>query len=203
MLPILSSSSFVHSLIFDFFCLISSFSFQIVSKVFLSLTCSPFHHLQFLSNLPQYSSLYYLFDHPNSFFAVNHPSSFSLLNISSSLFCHLTSSMSHQYSFSNSSTAPFAFFKFSISSQVSDSAVNPFYYTRYLSFPLIHYLFNILLTFYSFSSSIMTRAGCSFLCPSTCPMYLYILLMFTTGYILIVLDNSNLTTFANTIFFTL
>ena len=80
--------------------------------------------------------------------------------------------------------------------------MNPFYYTRYLSFPLTLHLFSILSTFYSSSPSIITRAGCSFLCPFTCPIYLCILLMFTTGHILIVLDNSNSTTFANTIFLT-
>ena len=203
MLSISSSSSSVHSLISDSFCLISSSSSQIISKVFLFLACPPFHYLQFLSNLPQYSLSYLLSDHLNSFFAVNCPSSFSLLNIPSSLSYHLTSSISYQYSFSNSLTAPFVFSKFSIPSQVSDSAVNPFHHTRYLSFPLIHCLFNILSTSYSFSPSVMTGAGCFFLCPSTCPMYLCILLTFTTGCILIVLGNSNSTVFADTIFFTL
>ena len=141
MLPISSLSSSVHFLIFNSFYSISSFSFQIISKVLFPLACSPFHHLQFLSNLPQYFLLYYLFDYPNNFFAINCPGSFPLLNVPSSLFCYLTSSISYQYSFSNSSTAPFAFSKFSISSQVSDSTVNSFYHTRYLSFPLIHYCY--------------------------------------------------------------
>ena len=203
MLSISSSSSSVHSLISDSFHSISSSSFQIVSKVLLSLAHPSFYHLQFLSNLPQYFSLYCLSDHPNSFFAVNCPSSSPLLNISSSLSCHLISSVSHQYSFSNSLTALFAFFKFSILSQVSNSTINPFYHTRYLSFLLIYHLFNILLTSHLSSPLIMTGAGCSFLCPSTCSMYLCILLTFTTGYILIVLGNSNSTTFADMIFFTL
>ena len=202
MLSISSSSSFVYFQISNSFCSISSSS-QIVSKVLLPLVCPSFHCLQFLSNLFQYSLLYCLSDYPNSFFAINHSGSSSLLNIPFSFSCHLTSSISYQYSFSNSSTAPFVFFKFSISSQVLDSAVNPFYHTKYLSFPLIHRLFSILSTSYSSSSLIITGAGCSFLCPLTCPIYLHILLMFTTRCILIILDNSNSTTFVNTIFFTL
>ena len=203
MLPISSLSSSVYSLISDSFHSIFSSSSQIVSKVLLSLAHPPFHHLQFLSNLPQYSLLYCLSNHPNSFFAVNHPGSSPLLNIPSSLSYHLTSSVSRQYSFSNSLTVPFAFSKFSIPSQVSNSTVNLFYCTRYLFFPLIHHLFNILLISHSSSPLIMTGASCSFLCPSTCSMYLCILLTFTTGYILIVLGNSNSTTFADMIFFTL
>ena len=202
MLPISSLSSSVYSLISDSFHSIFSSSSQIVSKV-LPLACSPFHCLQFLSNLPQYSLLYCLSNYLNSFFAINHPGSSPLLNVPFSLSCYLTSSISHQYSFSNSSTAPFVFSKFSILSQVSDSAINPFHCTRYLFFPLICCLFNILSTSHFSSSLIMTGASCFFLCPSTCPMYLCILLMFTTGYILIVLSNFNSTTFADTIFFTL
>ena len=202
MLPNSSSSSSMHSLTSDSFCSIS-FSFSwIISKV-LPLAHLPFHCLQFPSNLPQYSLLYCLFDHPNSFFTVNYPGSSPLLNIPSSLFCHLTSSMFYWYFFLNSSTTPFIFSKFFIPFQVSDSIINLFYCTRYLSFPLIHYLFNILLTSYSFSPLIITRAGCSFLYPFTCPIYLCILLMFTTRYTLIVLGNSNSTAFTNMIFFTL
>ena len=195
MLPISSLSSSVHSLISDSFCLVSSFSSQIVSKVLLPLPLSPFHCLQFLSNLPQYSLSYLLSNHLNSFFVVNYPGSSSLLNIFFFLSCHLTSSISYWYSFSNFLTTPFAFSKFSIPSQVSDSTVNSFYCTRYLSFSIIHCLFNILLTFHSFSSSIMIGASYSFLCPFTCPMYLCILLMLTTGCILIVLGSSSSTAF--------
>ena len=166
MLLISSSSSSVHSLISEFFCLIS-FSSSIISKVHLLF--SPFHLFQFHSNLPQYSLLYLLSDYLNNFFAVNFPGSSPLLNIPSFLFCLLTSSISCWYSFSNSSTASFAFSKFSFPSQVSDSAVNPFYFTKYLSFPLIHCLFRILSISHSFSPSIITGAGYSFLCPSTCP----------------------------------
>ena len=161
-------------------CSISSSSSFIVSIVLYPFVCPPFHCFQFLSSLPQYSSLYCLSDHPNSFFAINHPGSSPLLNISSSLSCCLTSSMSHQYSFLYSLTASFAFSRFSLPSQVSDSAMNPFHCTKYLSFSCICHLFRILSTSHSSSSLIMTGAGCSFLCPSTCPTYLCILLILTT-----------------------
>ena len=131
MLPISSSSSSVHSLTPD-----SSSSSLIVSIV-LFLGHPPFHCLQFLSNLPQYSSSYFLSDHPNNLFAVNLPGNSPLSNIPSSLSCQFTSSVFCRYSLSNFSIASFAFPRFSLSSQVSDSAVNPFYHTRYLSFPLI------------------------------------------------------------------
>ena len=106
-------------------------------------------------------------------------------------------------SLSYSFIASLAFSKFSSPSQVSDSAMNPFYCTRYLSFPLIHHLFSILSTFYSSSPSIITGAGCSFFCPFTCPIYLYILLTLTTEYIFIILGSSNSTAFDDTIFFIL
>ena len=203
MLPILSSSSLVHFQIPDFFCSISSFSFQIISKVFLSLVYLSFYCLQFLSNLPQYFSSYCLSNHPNSFFTINCPSSSFLLNVLSFLSCCFISSISCWYFFSNSLTTPFVFSKFSIPFQVLDLAVNPFYCTKYLFFSLIHYLFSIFSTFYFSSPLIITGAGCFFLYPSTCPMYLCILLTFTTGCILIVLGNSNSTAFVNIIFFTL
>ena len=190
----------VYSFIPKFFCSISSFSSFIVSIVFCSLSLSPFHLLQFLSNLAQYSLSYLLSIHPNSFFAVNHPGSSSLLNISSSLSCHLTSSISCQYSFLYSSTASFTFSRFFLPSQVSDSTVNPFHCTKYLSFPCICCLFRILSTSHSFSPLIMTGAGCSFLCPSTCLTYLHILLTLTTEYIFIVLGSSNSTAFDDMIF---
>ena len=56
-----------------------------------------------------------------------------LLDIPFSCSCLLTSFISCQYSFSNSSIASFASPKFSLPSQVSNSAVNPFY----LSCPMI------------------------------------------------------------------
>ena len=203
MLSISSSFSSVYSLISDSFCSISSFSSQIVSKVLFSLPFSSFDCLQFLSNPPQYSSLYLLSDYLNSFFAINYPGSSSLLNIFSFLSCYLTSFMSHQYSFSYSLTASFTFSRFFLPSQVSDSAMNLFYHTKYLFFPCIRCLFRILSTFHSFSPSITTGAGCSFLCPSTCPTYLHILLMLTTECIFTVLGSSNSTVFDDTIFFIL
>ena len=111
----------------------------------------------------------------------------------------LISSISCQYSFSNSLTASFAFSRFSFSFQVSDSAVNPFHHTKYLFFPLIYCLFRILSTFHSFSPSITTGVGCSLLCSSTWPIYYCILLTSTTKYILIVASSSSSTTFGNTI----
>ena len=185
MFSILSSSSSVYSLSSELSCLISSSSSFIVSIVLCSLIFSSFHCFQFLSSLPQYSLLYCLSDHPNSFFVVNCSGSSPLLNVPFSLSCCLTSSMSCWYSFLYSLTASFAFSRFSLPFQVSDSTVNPFYYTKYLSFPYIHCLFRILSTSHSSSSSIMTGAGCSFLCPSTCPTYLCILLTLTTKYILL------------------
>ena len=202
MFSILSLSSSVHFLSPKFSYSISSFFSFIVFIVFCPFALPSFHHLQFLSNLVQYSLSYLLCDQPNSFLAVNHSSSSPLLNILSFFFCLLMSSISHQYSFLNSSTAYFAFSRFSIPFQVSDSAVNPFYCTRYLSFPLTCYLFNILSTSYSFSPSIITGVGCSFLCPSACPIYLHILLTLTIGCILIVLSSSYSTAFANMIFLT-
>ena len=125
MLPISSLSSFIHSLSPESSCSISSSS-SIVSTIFLSLGHLLFYHLQFLSSLPQYSWSYLLSDHLNNFLAVNLPGNSPLLNIPSLCFCLTTSSMSCQYSFLNSSITSFAFFKFFLPSQVSDSAVNPF-----------------------------------------------------------------------------
>ena len=174
MLPIFSSSFFVHFLISDPFCLISSSFSLIVSSILFLFPCFPFHYFQFLSSLPQYSSLYLLSDHLNNFLAVNLPGSSPLSNVPSSLSCWFTSSMSYWYSFSNSLIASFAFPRFSLSFQVSDSAVNPFYLTRYLSFLLIHCLFRILSTSHSSSPLIITGIGCSFFYPSSCPTYLCI-----------------------------
>ena len=194
------SSSSVHSLSPELSCSISSSSFFIVFIVLCPLICPPFYHFQFLSSLPQYSLSYCLSDYPNSFFAINCPSSSSLLNIPSSFSCCLISSMSHWYSFLYSLTASFVFSRFSLSSQVSDSAVKPFHHTRYLSFPCIHCLFRILSTSHSSFSSITTEAGCSFLYLSICSIYLCILLTLTTECIFIVLGSSNFTAFNNTIF---
>ena len=203
MFPILSLSFFVHSLSLEFSSSISSFFSFIVSIILCSFALLSFHHLQFLSNLVQYSSLYLLSDQPNSFLAINYPGSFSLLNILSFLFYFLIFSIFCQYSFSNSSTAFFAFSKFSFSSQVSDLAINPFHSTKYLFFSLIHCLFRILLTSHSSSPSITTGAGYFFLCPSTCPTYFCTLLTLTTGCIFTILGSSNSTAFNNITFFIL
>ena len=201
--PISSSSSSVYSLSPEFSCSISSSSSFIVSIVLCPFFLPPFHCLQFLSNPPQYSLSYLLSDHPNNFLAVNYPGNSPLLNIPSSLSYLLMSSMSLLYSLLYSSITSLAFSRFSSPSQVSDSAMNPFHHTRYLSFPLICHLFSILSTFHSSSPSITTGAGCSFLCPSTCPIYLCILLMLTTKCIFTMLGSSNSTAFDDMIFFIL
>ena len=139
-------------------------------------------------------------DHLYNFFAVNLPSNSPCLNVVSSHSCLAMSSISHWYSFSNSLITSFVFFKFSLPSRVSDSAVNLFQHTKYLSFPLIFLLFSIRSTSYSSSPLIITGASCFFLYPSTCPTYLCILLTLTTGCIFIVLGSSNSTAFNNTIF---
>ena len=198
MLFILLLSSFIHSLTPEFSFSVSSFSAIIF--IFLPLDCFPFHCLQFLSSLSQYSWSYLLSNYPNSFLVVNLPGNSPLLNIPFSHSCLTTSSMSRQYSFSNSSIAFFAFFKFSLPSQVLDSVVNPFQHTRYLSLPLTRCLFNILFTFYSSSPLIITGASYSFLCSSICPIYCHILLIFTTRCIFTVLGSSNSTVFNDMIF---
>ena len=203
MFPISSSSSSIYSLSPEPSYSISFFSSFIVSIVLHSLVLPPFHCLQFLSNLVQYSLSYLLFNYPNNFFVMNYSGNSSLLNVPSSFSYFLTSSISCQYSFSYSSIAFLAFFRFSLPSQVSDSAVNPFYHTRYLSFSRILYLFRILFTFHFSSPLITTGAGCSFLCPSTCPTYLCILLTLTTECIFTVLDSSNSTAFNDIICFIL
>jgi len=83
-------------------------TFSIVS-IFLSPDRFPFHCLQFLSSLPQYSWSYLLSDHLNSFLTVNLPGKSLFLNILSSHSCLAISFWSCQYSFSNSSIASFAF----------------------------------------------------------------------------------------------
>ena len=151
---------------------ISSSSCCFIHKNGLRLTLANgflFHHRQFSSNLFQYSCSYFFFPHPYNNFAMYFPSN-SLLNtfFSSSLSCHLVSSSSSlPYSFSNSSTRSLAFLRFSLLSQVSSSAVHPFYRTRYLSLPCTCLLFIIFSTSYSSSSSITMGCGIFFFCPST------------------------------------
>ena len=119
MLPISSLSSSVYSLTPKFSSSISFSSLMVFIVLFL-LNFSPFHHLQFLSSLPQYSWSYLLSDHLDSFLVVNLLGNSPLLNVPSSLSCLLMSSISHWYSFLNSSTASFVFSKFSFFSQVLD-----------------------------------------------------------------------------------
>ena len=130
----------------------------------------------------------------------------SLLNVflSSSASCHLTSSsLSLLYSFSNSSTNSIAFFKFSLLSYMSSSTVHPSHHTRYLSLLYIFLLFMIFSISNSFSSSVTTSCGASFLCFSICDLYLHTLLTLTTRCILIVLGNSNSIALLEIIAFTL
>ena len=148
-------------------------------RFFLWKNLAPFHLLQFLSNLFKYSQSNFLLSHLYNIFAVNFPS------ISSCSFFILLSSF--LYSFSYSSTASFAFFRFVPFSHESSSAMYPFHLTKYSHLPYLFLLFIIFSISYSSSPSIITRrAGC-FFCPRTCSLYLLILLMFTTGWILIVL----------------
>ena len=196
----ISLSSSFHFLSPDSSWPVSSFFFLIISIILYPLIGSLFQRLQFLSNLTQYSLSYILSVYLYNFLTINLPGNSPLLNVPSFLSYFLMSSISLLYSFLNSSIASFAFPRFSFPSQVSDSAINPFYCTRYLFFFLIHCLFNILSTFYSSSPLIITGAGCSFLCLSTCSIYLCILLILTTKCILIVAGSFNSTTFINTIF---
>ena len=203
MLPILSSSSSVHSRTPNFSSSTSSSSSGIVFIIPFLASFLPFYRLQFLSILPQYSRSYCLSDYLYNFFTMNLSGSSLHWNVPFSCSYHATSSISRQYSFSNSSITSFAFSRFSLPSQVSDSAVNPFQRTKYLSLPLTFLLFSIRSTSHSSSPSIITGAGCSFFCPSTCPTYHRILLTFTTRCIFTVLGSSNLTMFDDIISLTL
>ena len=130
----------------------------------------------------------------------------SLLNIflSSSASCYLTSfSSSLLYSLSNFSTISMVFFKFSLLSHVSSSAVHPFHHTRYLSLPHIFLLFIIFSTSHSSFPSITTGYGTSFFCPSTCDLYLCTLLTLTTRCILTIFDSCNSIALLEIITFTL
>jgi len=88
------------------------------------------------------------------------------------------------YSSSNSLSKSPAFYRFSLLSQVSPFAVNPFHRTKNLSFSLTFLLFSIFFTSYSSSPSMATGCGFSFLWPSTWSTYHLIRLTLTTGCIL-------------------
>ena len=128
----------------------------------------------------------------------------SLLNafLSSFASCHLTFSSSLQYFLSNSLTNSIVFFKFSLLSHISSSAVHLFHHTKYLSLPHT-LLFMIFSTSHSSSPSITTSCGASFFCPSICDLYFRTLLTLTTGCILTVLGNSNSIALLEMIAFTL
>ena len=142
-----------------------------------------------------------LSSHPYNVFAIYLPGSSSLWNsLQFSFFAYLDSSL---YSFLNLSTRSLAFPRFSYSSQVSSSVVYPFHCTRYLFFSLNFLLFNIFSTSYSSSPLIITGRDYSFFWSSIWSLYICTLLIFTTGYIFIVLGNSSSIVFVNIILFTL
>ena len=149
----------------------------------------------------QSSWLNLLSSHLYSVFAVYLPSNSPLWNfLWSSFLAHLDTSL---YSSLNLFTRSLALPKFFFGSQVSSSAVYPFYHTKYLSFSLNFFLFSIFSTLYSSSSLITTKRGHSFLWPSTWSLYIYTLLMFTTGCIFIVLGSSSSISFVDIILFIL
>ena len=131
-----------------------------------------FHFCQFLSNFFRYSSSNFPLSHPYNIFAINFPGNSPLLKSLSSAIsifsCLLTSTFIRP---SNSSSASPAFSKFSLFSHMSYSVVNPFYYTRYLSTPLIFLLFNIFSTSYSSTLSTSIDFPSSLFYPLTCFLY--------------------------------
>ena len=148
-----------------------------------------FHLCQFLSNFLRYSASNFLSFYPYSIFAIYLSGNTILLN-SSALwsdpsFCSQFTSSYFLISIlilpSNSSTNSFVFFRSSFLSHVSPSVVNPFYCTRYFSTPLIFFLFKILSTSYSFTSSTFTGFPSSLFCPFTYSLYHTIQLTLTTG----------------------
>ena len=159
-----------------------------------------FYCLQFSSHFLFLCLLYSLFDHPYSIFAVNLPES-SLENsfLLFSSFCCLTSSASFLYSLSNSSTSFFVFFRFSLLSQVSSSAVYLFYCTKNFFFPLTILLFSIFSTSNFSSPLIITSFGRVFLCSSIWGLYNHTRLTLTMECILIKLDSCYKTTKKKTI----
>ena len=191
--PILSFS--IHSSIFS-----PSSSTTSQTTVSLPFT-SPagfmfFQCFQLCSNLCQYCLLCSPSDHPNNLLVVyqpgNPPLRYSLLFSASS--CYLTSLLFLLYSSSNSFSRSLVFSKFSLLSQVSSLAMNPFHCTKNLSLPHTLLLFRIFSISHSSSPFTITGHGASFLWPSIWLMYHFILLTFTTRCILIVVSKSNSTT---------
>ena len=150
---------------------------------------SSFHLFQFLSNFFKYSFSNFLLSHLNNNFAVYFPGNSLLLNSSALGFIftlHLCSTPSCLPTSvfnlsSDSSTNSLAFSKSSFFFQVSCSAINLFYLTKYLSTPLIFLLFRIFSTSHSSTPSTTIGLISSFFCPSTCSLYYTIQLTFTTG----------------------
>ena len=164
-------------------------------RFFLWKNFTPFYLLQFLSSFFRYSQSNFPLSYPYNIFAVNLPS----ISLCSS-FILLPS---FPYSFSYSSTASFAFFRFVSFSHKSSSAVYSFYLIKYSYLLYLLLLFIIFSTSYSSSPSIITGRASCFFCPQTCSLYLLILLTFTTGWILTVFGNSSSTALVDMTLFTL
>ena len=166
-----------------------------VFSVFLSF---PFYHIQFLSNFFKYFFLNFPSSHPYNNFAVYLPSNSTLLKSFSSAnsnFSYFFISIFPLKSFTNF----LAFFKFSFLSQLSFSAVNLFYCTRYFTTSLSFFLFKTFSISYSSTSSTFIGFTSSFLCPSTCILYHTTWLIFTTRWTLIDVNSCNLTILVDTI----
>ena len=148
---------------------------------------------RYFSNLLS-SHLYNIFA---IYFPGNSPFLKSLSSAISNFFCFLISAFNLS---SNSATTSFVFSEFSSLSQLSCSAINPFYLTKYFIIPLIFLLSNIFSTFHSLTSSIFTNFTSSTFCIFTCFLYHTIQLTFTTEWILIEMDSCNLTILVDTTF---
>ena len=124
--------------------------FLLLEKLLASLNVFLFHFTQFLSSFLKYSFSNFSLSYPYNIFAIYFSSNSPLLKFFSSTLssfpCLLTSVLIFP---SNSTTNSFAFSKSSSLSQLSCSAVNLFYHTKYFTTPLTFCLFNILSTFYS------------------------------------------------------
>ena len=140
-----------------------------------------FYFCQFLSSFFKYSSSNFLSSHPYNLFAINFPGNSPLLKSLSSaisIFSYLLTSVF--ILLLNSSNASFAFPKSSFFSQISCSAINPFYCTKYFFVSLIFLLFNIFSTSHFLTPSTSIGFPSSFFCPPTCSLYCTIQLTFTT-----------------------
>ena len=120
-----------------------------------------FYFSQFLSNFLKYSFSNFPSSQLYNIFSIYFPSNFSFLK-------SLSSAISNFFYFLtfifilllNSTTTSFTSSKSSSLSQLSYSAVNPFYHTKYFTTPLTFLLFNIFSTFHSstpFTSTCFTH----------------------------------------------